>query len=69
MGPSRGMSHPTSTKDRMTPLFGGGAHVPAFLPRPQREGRFKTANHKRMRQIEESGFAALLDLSMSHPPP
>ena len=56
-------------KDRMTPpVLGGVAHVPAFLPRPQREGRFKTANHKRMRQIEESGFAALLDLPMPHPP-
>ena len=63
------MSHPTSTKDRIPPLFWGGALTsPAFLPRPQREGRFRTANHNRLRQIEESGFAALLDLSMSHPP-
>ena len=53
----------------MTPLFWGGSlPSPAFLPRPQREGRFRTANHKRLRQIEESGFAALLDLPMPHPP-
>ena len=53
----------------MTPLFlGGSLPSPAFLPRPQREGRFRTANHKRLRQIEESGFAALLDLPMPHPP-
>ena len=58
-----------SVRDRMTPLFWGGS-LPssAFLPRPQREGRFKTANHKRLRQIEESGFAALLDLAMPYPP-
>ena len=53
----------------MTPLFWGGSlPSPAFLPRPQREGRFKTANHNRLRQIEESGFAALLDLAMPLPP-
>ena len=58
-----------SVRDRMTPLFWGGSlPSPAFLPRPQREGRFRTANHKRLRQIEESGFAALLDLPMPHPP-
>ena len=63
------MPEATATKDRIPPLFlGGGAHVPAFLPRPQREGRFKTANHNRMRQIEESGFAALLILPMPYPP-
>ena len=58
-----------SVRDRMTPLFFGGvAHVPAFLPRPQREGRFKTANHRGMRDIEESGFAALLVAAMPYPP-
>ena len=45
---------------RMTPLFlGGGAHVPAFLPRPKREGFFKADNHSGMRHLEESGFATL----------
>ena len=69
MGPSRGMPQDTATRGRMTPLFWGGS-LPssAFLPRPQREGRFKTANHNRLRQIEESGFAALLDLAMPYPP-
>jgi hypothetical protein len=58
-----------SVRDRMTPLFWGGSLTsPAFLPRPQREGRFETANHNKLRQIEESGFAALLDLAMPHPP-
>ena len=69
MGPSRGMPQDTATRGRMTPLFWGGS-LPssAFLPRPQREGRFKTAKHKRLRQIEESGFAALLVLPMPYPP-
>ena len=59
-----------SVRDRMTPQFWGGS-LPssALLPRPQREGRFKTANHNGLRQIEESGFAGLLDLAMPHPPP
>ena len=30
--------------------------------------RFSGDNHNRLRQIEESGSAALLDLAMSHPP-
>ena len=52
-----------SVRDRMTPLLGGGgggggvAHVPAFLPRPKREGFFKADNHSGMRHLEESGFA------------
>ena len=63
------MPQATAMRDRMTPLFGGGgAHVPAFLPRPKREGRFKTANHSGMRHIEESGFAALLVRIVPHPP-
>ena len=37
------------------PCFGGVAHVPAFLPRPQREGRFRTANHSGMSHIDEYG--------------
>ena len=45
-----------SVRDRMTPLFlGGVAHVPAFLPRPKREGRFKAANHSGMSHIDEYG--------------
>ena len=70
MGPSRGMPHPTATKGRMTPLFlGGVAHVPALhAALGTREGRFKAANHSGMRDIEESGFAALLVAAMPYPP-
>ena len=63
------MPQATATKDRIPPLFWGGSLTsPAFLPRPKRESRFKTANHNGMRHIEESGFAALLVLIMPHPP-
>ena len=34
MGPSRGMSHPTATKGRMTPLFWGGSLTSPAIMRP-----------------------------------
>ena len=53
----------------MAPLFGGGALSSFSLSRVGSvAGRFTVDNHNRLRQIEESGFAALLDLSMPHPP-
>ena len=64
MEPDSGPGHRATTPGHMPPrfFFGGGgvAHVPAFLPRPKRPGRFKVANHSGMREIEESGFAAFL---------
>ena len=69
MGPSRGMSHPTSTKDRIPPLvWGGSLTSPAFLPRPKREGRFRTANHSEMSHIDECGCGEPERKPMSHPP-
>ena len=58
-----------SVRDRMTPLFFGGvAHVPAFLPRPKREGRFKAANHSGMSHIDECGCGRHKPNTMFHPP-
>ena len=69
MGPSRGMSHRTSTKGHMTPLFGGGSLSSFSVSRVgSGAGRFTGDNHSGMREIEESGFAAFLVLTMSHPP-
>ena len=69
MGPSRGMSQRTATKGHMTPLFLGGSLSSFSVSRVRSEpGRFTGDNHNGMREIEESGFAAFLDLSMSHPP-
>ena len=65
MGPSRGMSHRTSTLGHMTPLFWGGALSSFSTSRVVSvSGRFSGDNHSGMREIEESGFAALLDLAM-----
>ena len=57
-------------KGRMTPLFGGGVAIVILDMRPWDAGRgcFKADNHSGMSQIEESGFAAFLDLSAGHPP-
>ena len=54
----------------MTPLFLGGSlsSFSSFAPGTQGEGCFKMANHSGMRQIEESGSAAFLDLAMPYPP-
>ena len=53
----------------MTPLFGGGGALSSFsLSRVGSvAGRFTVDNHNRMRQIEESGFAAFLVFAM-YPP-
>ena len=50
--------------------FGGGS-LSSFSPSRVRSdpGRSKAANHGGMRNIEESGFAALLVFRMLHPPP
>ena len=57
-------------KGRMTPLFWGGSlsSFSTCAPGTQGEGCFKADNHSGMSQIEESGFAAFLDLSAGHPP-
>ena len=69
MGPSRGMPHPTATKGRMTPLFGGGSLTSFSTSRVVSVSeRFIVDNHNRMRHIAESGFAALLVLAMPYPP-
>ena len=69
MGPSRGMSQRTATKGHMTPLFWGGSLSRISFSRVGSvAGRFTGDNHSGMREIKESGFAAFLDLSMSHPP-
>ena len=53
----------------MAPLFWGGSLSSFSLYRVGSvAGRFTVDNHNRLRQIEESGFAALLDLSMPPPP-
>ena len=53
----------------MTPLFWGGSLTSsAFLPRPQREGRFKTANHSGMSHIDECSVVDLSPKPMLHPP-
>ena len=54
----------------MTPLFLGGGrsrpfHFPASEACPE---RFTVDNHSEMREIEESGFAAFLVLTMPYPP-
>ena len=70
MGPSRGTQQRDATLGHIPPLFlGGVAHVLLDM-RPWDAGRglFKMANHNRIRDIEESGFAAFLDLSGEHPP-
>ena len=53
----------------MTPLFLGGS-LPSFsLSRVVSVSEpIIVHKHNRMRQIEESGFAAFLDLAMYHPP-
>ena len=69
MGPGRGMLQRTATKGHMTPLFWGGSLSSFSVSRVGSvAGRFTWDNHRGMREIEESGFAAFLDLSMSHPP-
>ena len=70
MGPSRGTQQRDATLGHIPPLFWGGS-LTAFstcAPGTQGEGCFKMANHSVMSQIEESGFAAFLDLAMPHPP-
>ena len=69
MGPGRGTQQRDSTLGHMTPLFLGGALSSFSLSRVRSvPGRFTGDNHSGMREIEESGFAAFLDLSMSPPP-
>ena len=70
MGPSRGMRQRTSTKGHIPPLFLGGS-LPSFsLSRVVSVSEpIIVHKHNRMKQIEESGFAALLDLATGHPPP
>ena len=70
MGPSRGMPQQTSTKGHMTPLFWGGS-LSSFSTSRVRSvsGRVTVHKYNQLRQIEESGFAALLNLAMPHPPP
>ena len=70
MGPSRGMPQHTATKGRMNPLFLGGSLTSFSTSRVVSVSeRLIVDNHNRMRQIEESGFAALLVLAMPYPPP
>ena len=71
MGPSRGMPQRTATKGRMTPPVLGGGSLTSFSPFRvvSVSERFTVHKHNRFRQIEESGFAALLVLAMPHPPP
>ena len=65
MGPSRGTQQRTSTLGHMTPLRGGGSLSSFSLSRVVSvSGRFSGDNHNRMRQIEESGSAALLVFAM-----
>ena len=53
----------------MTPLFGGGSLSSFSVSRVVSVSeRFSGDNHSEMREIEESGFAAFLDLSMPYPP-
>ena len=55
----------------MTPLFLGGGSLSSFSLSRVRSvsGRFTVDNHSEMREIEESGFAAFLVLTMPYPPP
>ena len=65
MGPSRGMRQRTATLGHMPPLFLGGSLSSFSFSRVRSEpGRFSRDNHSGMREIEESGFAAFLDLSV-----
>ena len=53
----------------MTPLFWGGSLSSFSVSRVVSvSGRFSGDNHSGMREIEESGSAAFLDLSMPYPP-
>ena len=66
---SRDMLHHVSTLGRRPPPVWGGSLSSFSSARVRIDpGRFKAANHGGMRHIEESGFAAFLDLSMLHPP-
>ena len=63
------MLHHVSTLGRRSPPVWGGSLSSFSSARVRIDpGRFKAANHGGMRHIEESGFAAFLDLSMLHPP-
>ena len=65
MGPSRGTQQRNATKGHMTPLFLGGSLSSFSISRVGSvAGRFTGDNHSRLRQIEESGFAAFLDFAM-----
>ena len=65
MGPSRGTQQRDSTKGHMTPLFWGRSLSSFSTSRVGSVSeRFIGDNHNRLSQIEESGFAALLDLAM-----
>ena len=71
MGPSRGTQQRDATLGHIPPLFLGGS-LTAFStcdPGTQGEGWFTVDNHNRIRDIEESGFAAFLDFSHATPPP
>ena len=53
----------------MTPLFWGGSLSSFSLFRVVSvSGRFNVHKHNRMKEIEESGSAAFLDLAMPYPP-
>ena len=65
MGPGRGTQQRTSTLGHMTPLFWGGSLSSFSFSRVGSvAGRFTVDNHNRLRQIEESGFAAFLVFAM-----
>ena len=64
------MPQRASTLGHIPPLFLGGSlsSFSTCAPGTQGEGCFSVDNHNRIRDIEESGFAAFLDLSGEHPP-
>ena len=64
------MRQRTSTKGHIPPLFWGGSLSSFSFSRVVSvSGRVTVHKHNRMKEIEESGFAAFLDLATGHPPP
>ena len=69
MGPDRGVEHSAAIQGHMTPRFRGGSlSSPPFSRVGSVRADSTADNHSGMREIEESGFAAFLDLAMEHPP-
>ena len=69
MGPSRGMPQRTATLGHIPPLFWGGSLSSFSVSRVVSvSGRVTVHKHSRMKEIEESGFAAWLVLTMPYPP-